>query len=319
MSTVSAIISILHVRLTLHKQLAVLCCCSVLFLPGACGNKNLAEQPDRPQLTANVTLRDVTFYSRALDREMIYRVILPAEISGEQKLPVVYLLHGGGGGYRDWSNYSNVASYAERGLILVMPEGNSSYYTNSAGNPRDRYEDYIVKDLLADVESKFPAAAGKENRAIAGVSMGGYGAIKIALRFPGLFVFAAGISPALDVPSRPFSIKRPLQWKFHSSIFGPVGSQTRHDNDPYVLARTADPVKTPYLFLSCGEQEGLLTANKRFAAQLAERKFSFEFHAANGDHNWSQWDQWIPEMFQSLLRNPQFKQPIISGNELRGR
>ena len=65
---------------------------------------------------------------------------------------MLYLLHGGGGGFRDWSNYSDVAGYAERGLILVMPEGNSSYYTNSADRPQDRYEDYIVHDLIADVE-----------------------------------------------------------------------------------------------------------------------------------------------------------------------
>jgi putative tributyrin esterase len=297
----------LRMKLALYPRWIKVSCCVVLFLLAACNVKKEEAQPDHPQLTANVTLRDVTFHSRALDRDMVYRVILPVNAGVGQKLPVVYLLHGGGGGYRDWSNHSDVASYAERGLILVMPEGNSSYYTNSAGNPRDRYEDYIVNDIIADVEGKFPAAVGRENRAIAGVSMGGYGAVKIALRFPGVFVFAAGISPALDVPSRPFSIKRPLQWKFHSSIFGPTGSQTRHDNDPYVLARTADPVKTPYLFLSCGEQEGLLAANKRFAARLAERKFSFEFHTANGDHNWNQWDQRIPEMFQSLQRNPQFR------------
>ena len=75
---------------------------------------------------------------------MQYRVILPEAIATGQKLPVVYLLHGGGGGFRDWSNYSDVAKYAKKGVILVMPQGNFSYYTNSATAPADRYEDYIV-------------------------------------------------------------------------------------------------------------------------------------------------------------------------------
>src|SRR5260370_33386674 len=180
---------------------------------------------------------DITFHSAALNRDMQYRVILPASVAAGQKLPVIYLLHGGGAGFPGWSNCSGAARYAEHTVILGMPEGNSSYYTNSAERPQDRYEDYIVTDLIADVESKFPVASGRSNRAIVGVSMGGFGAVKLALRHPELFVFAAGISPAVDVPSRPFSIKRIQQWRFHSSIFGPWGSQTRRDNDPFVLAR----------------------------------------------------------------------------------
>ena len=151
---------------------------------------------------------DVTFHSASLSRDMPYRVILPAKIAEGKKLPVIYLLHGGGGSYRDWTNYSDVAQYAERGLILVMPEGNSSYYVNSADHPQDRYEDYIVHDLIADVENRFPAATGRSNRAIAGVSMGGFGAVILALKHPDLVVFAGGMSSALDVPTRAFSVKR---------------------------------------------------------------------------------------------------------------
>jgi putative tributyrin esterase len=118
---------------------------------------------------------DVTFHSASLDRDMQYRVILPSSIPPNQKLPVAYLLHGGGGGYRDWSNYSDVARFAEQSLVLVMPEGNSSYYVNAAERPQDRYEDYITKDLIRDVENRFPAASGRRNRAIMGISMGGFG------------------------------------------------------------------------------------------------------------------------------------------------
>ena len=248
-------------------------------------------------------MRDVTFRSAALNRDMRYRVVLSASIAAGAKLPVVYLLHGGGGNFRDWSNDSDVAAFAERGLILVMPEGDDSYYMNAAERPQDRYEDYIVNDLIADVESKFPVAAGRANRAIVGVSMGGFGAIKLALSHPDLFVFAGGISPAIDVPSRPFSIKRISQWQHHRSIFGPWGSRTRREGDPFVLARSVDPGKVPYLFLTCGDREGLLPANRSFAALLGSRHFRNEFHVVPGGHNWNQWDERLPGVFQSLLEH----------------
>ncbi len=248
-------------------------------------------------------MRDVTFYSAALKRGMPYPLVLPANITLGQKLPVVYLLHGGGGGFLDWTNYSDVARFAEQGLILVMPEGNSSYYANSAERPHDRYEDYIVRDLISDVESRFPVAVGRSSRAVIGISMGGFGAVNLSLKHPDLFVFAGALSPAIDVPSRPFSIKRIGQWREHSSIFGPWGSETRHENDPYLLVRSVDPTHAPYIFLSCGEQEGLLPANRRFAKLLAQYHFRYEYHSGPGGHDWNQWNQKLPGVFQSLLEH----------------
>jgi putative tributyrin esterase len=231
---------------------------------------------------------------------MQYRVIQPLNIANGRKLPVVYLLHGGGGGFRDWSNYSDVARYAEKGLILVMPEGESSYYTNAVDPPRDRYEDYIIHDLITDVETRFPAAPGRSNRALIGISMGGFGAVKLALHHPDLFGFAAGLSSAIDVTRRAFTVKRYHQSRHYEAIFGPSGSSTRRDNDPFVLARSADPDVAPYFFLTCGEQEGLLPANREFAALLSQRHFHFEFHTVRGGHDWNQWDSWLPALFRSL-------------------
>ena len=267
----------------------------------SCSKNGQPAPPDRPRLTPAVKMVDVTFHSAALNRDMPYRAILPVSIAANQKLPVVYLLHGGGGGFHDWSNYSDVAGYAPRGLILVMPEGNSSYHTNSADRPQDRYEDYIVHDLIADVEQRLPAATGREHRAIAGVSMGGFGAVVLALKHPDLFVFAGGLSSALDVPSRPFSIKRVGQYRQHSSIFGPWGSQSRRASDPFVLIRSADSAQAPYLFLTCGDQEGLLPTNHRFAAMLQARHFSYEFHTVAGGHDWGQWNHNVPALMKSVL------------------
>ena len=236
---------------------------------------------------------------------MPYRVFLPATIIPGQKLPVVYLLHGAGESYQSWSNDSDVAGYADPaksgGLILVMPEGDSSYFVNAAGKPEDKYEDYLADDLIADVETRFPAARGRGSRAIVGVSMGGFAAVKLALSRPDLFVFAGALSPAVDVPSRRFSWRRWQQSMRFRSIFGPDGSEPRRRDDPFVLVRTADPARTPYLYLTAGEQEALLEPNRRFAALLHERRFAYEFHTKPGGHDWNDWNSQVPGCFEGLL------------------
>lgn len=271
----------------------------LLFSAVAC-HKEAPPPPDRPRLTPNVRMQDVTFHSASLERDMQYRVILPASLEANHRLPVVYLLHGGGGGYRDWSNYSDVARFAEHGLILVMPEGNESYYMNARARPKDRYEDYITQDLISEVEHRFPVLSGREHRAIAGVSMGGFGAVVLSFKHPDLYAFAGGLSSALDVPTRPFSWRRMGQYRGHAQIFGDWGTVTRRANDPYHLAATVDPAKIPYFYLTCGEQEGLLPANKRFASLLKKRGFKYEFHPGPGGHDWNQWNGRLTPLFESL-------------------
>jgi putative tributyrin esterase len=288
-------------------------CCwfgvAILSLAGC--HSSPPPQQDHPRLAPGVTMQDVSFLSPALKRQMPYRVFLPTKVAAGQKLPVVYLLHGCGGGVRDWSNYSDVAQYAatERtgGLILVIVAGECSYYMNAALKPEDKYEDYLVTDLISDVDTRFPVAKGRANRAIVGVSMGGFAAVKLALTRPDLFVFAGAISPAIDVPSRRFTIKRASQWMRFRTIFGPWGSESRTFSDPFILVQTAAPSATPYLYLTAGEQEPLLDPNRRFASRLHERHFAYEFHTKPGGHDWNEWDQQIPGCFESLLQH--LKQP----------
>jgi len=192
-----------------------------------------------------VTIQNVTFRSTALGQEVTHRVILPVSIAASQKLSAVYLLHGNGGTFREWSNYSDVARFAERGLILVMPDGDASYYVNVRMRPPDRYKDYLVQDLISDVEAKFPVNSGRSHRAIIGISMGGFGAVNLSLKHPDLFIFAAGMSSAIDVPRRPFSFKRMGQYREHEAIFGQWGTVTRRRNDPFLLVQSVEPSRAP--------------------------------------------------------------------------
>jgi putative tributyrin esterase len=275
--------------------------CAVLVLIAACNEKTERSFADHPRLTSSVRMQDVTFHTSALGLDMTYRVVLPASIPPRSKLPAVYLLHGGNGSFRDWSNNTDVARFAERRLILVMPDGDESWYTNSAEHPEDRYEDYITQDLVTDVETRFPAAPGRAYRTIIGISMGGFGAVKLALRRPDLYAFAGGLSSALDAPGRPFSIARIGQYRHYRSIFGPVDSASRRESDPFVLARSVDPAKMPYFFLTCGDNEGLLATNRNFAQILEQRHFPYEFHIVPGGHDWKQWNARLDGVFSSLL------------------
>jgi S-formylglutathione hydrolase FrmB len=256
---------------------------------------------DNPRLALGITMHDVHFFSAALKREMSYRVFLPAA-AGNKKLPVIYLLHGGGGTFRDWSNFTDVAKLGT-GLLLVMPQGDDSYYVNAAQRPDDRYEDYIVNDLMADVAQRFPARTDREGRAIVGISMGGFGAINLALHHPDQFIFAGGISSAIDVPRRPFSLRRFGQSRKYRILFGPSGSETRHKNDPFFEVRTADPAALPYFYLSCGQQEGLLAPNREFAALLDRYHIKHEFHLLPGGHDWNRWSAQLPDVFTELRKH----------------
>jgi putative tributyrin esterase len=245
-------------------------------------------------------MQDVQFFSAALKREMTYRVFLPATIEAGKKMPVVYLLHGCGSDFRDWSNYSDVSGYAAKGLILVMPDGGCSYYANGAEKPEDRYEDYVVHDLIADVEGRFPALQDRKGRAIAGVSMGGFAAVKLALSRPEMFGFAGAISPAIDVAERKFSWKHASHWWRFRSLFGPMDSEERQERNPFALVKSANPEATPYLYVTAGEQEALLDPIRRFAGRLKERGFAHEFHTKPGGHDWDEWDTQIPGVFEKL-------------------
>jgi S-formylglutathione hydrolase FrmB len=233
---------------------------------------------------------------------MPYRVYVPAALPAGRKFPVVYLLHGGGADFRSWSNDSNVAQYAQSGLILVMPEGDESYYLNQVGTPRNRFEDYITIDLLADVEHRFPAKTDRAGRAIVGISMGGFAAVHYALERPDLFAFVGALSPSIEATHRHLSPRRIGQWWKFRNIFGPAGSKERSDRDPFQLALKVDPRQTPYLYLTAGDQEPLLEPNRRFAALLQRHGFAYEFHTKPGGHDWGEWNAQLPGCFTVLSK-----------------
>jgi len=268
----------------------------------------LVEQqrlPSAPTLDAGtgVTARDIVFQSPTLEREMRYRVLLPASYGRSHRYyPVLYMLHGYMNTYYEWDKQTSLARYLESyDLIVVLPQFDNSFYLNSAGEPKDRYITYFFRDLVPDVEKRFRARTEPPARAIAGVSMGGYGAMLWALRFPGAFAFAADFSGSVNFV-RDSHIAEMLKPFDTAKLLGPDDSGTRKYGDIMALVPTLDPAPIPYLWITCGAGDALLDQNLAFAAALRERHIAFEIHSAPGGHEWAYWDGQLPSMLETLAR-----------------
>lgn len=247
--------------------------------------------------------RDDTVASAALARTMKYRVLLPDgyEQSGE-RYRTLYLLHGLTGDYMDWSTRTDLARLARAlPLVIVMHEGENAWYTNAA-DKGPRFEDYIADDLVKDVESKYRVIRSRYGRAIAGLSMGGYGALKIGLKRPGTFAAAAGFSSALDVTDPKFDEAMPSFKDQLYKIYGPAGSDTRQANDILAIASAAKAAEAPALYIDCGTADGLLESNRELVAVLQKRGFAYEYHEVPGAHAWDYWNRRIGFFLPWLMK-----------------
>jgi putative tributyrin esterase len=248
----------------------------------------------------------VQLQSKLIGKALPYNVILPRDYqtSPRSRYPVLFLLHGFSGHYSDWVTRTNLADYAaEYRMIVVTPEGNDGWYTDSAGVAADKYESYILQELIPDVDKRFRTIQTRYARGIAGLSMGGYGALKFGLKSPGTFAFVGSISGALAAPQWTEDDLKNLKAIRDSvfSVYGPMGSETRRKNDIFEITRgltTARVAALPYFYLDCGTEDFLVDMNQKFAALLREKKIPHEFRELPGNHNWEYWDQQVREVLR---------------------
>ncbi|MEO5897510.1 MAG: alpha/beta hydrolase family protein [Vicinamibacterales bacterium] len=265
---------------------------------------DVAIQAARPALrpTANGIVREESVRSAALGREMKYRVLLPSGYdTSPKRYPVLYLLHGLGGDYTDWTMRTNLAEYSRSfPLIIVMPDGENSWYTNTLDGT-SKFEDYMTTDLQADVVRKYRTVNSRYGRSIAGLSMGGYGALKLALKRPAQFAVVGAFSGA-------FSITQDLGTKLNATdaaqvmtIFGAPESEARKDNDVFLLAAAVKPAGAPYVYVDCGTADGLLPTNREVARAVHKAGLAYEYHEVAGAHTWDYWDRRIRVFLPILM------------------
>jgi S-formylglutathione hydrolase FrmB len=260
------------------------------------------------QSAASARVQTVLLKSKLVGATLPYNVIIPGGYDANARrmsYPVLYLLHGLGGHYDNWISKTSLVTYAAQySIIIVTPEGNDGWYTDSATVATDKYETYLLQELIRDVEKRFRAIKRREGRAIAGLSMGGYGALKFGVKYPGKFVFAASMSGAFD-PTVRSETNPGFAWGFVRpsvlKVFGPEGNPARAANDLHRLFRDLPAGRIgslPYLYFDCGTEDGFLKTNRELAAILRERKIPHEYRELPGDHSWVYWDQRVREVLK---------------------
>lgn len=275
-----------------------------LFLLLAFAMATAAQAP----ATAGLPVTEAKLASKLMGRDMPYRVIVPKRYKEDKsaRYPVLYLLHGLTGHYDDWTNKTKLSTYAENfNYIIVTPEGNNGWYSNSGSVAADKYESYIAEELIAEIDANYRTLADRGHRAIAGLSMGGYGSLKFGLKYPEKFVVVGSFSGALMAASLSIPMAKASGWKAVedsiTGVYGEDGSQTRKENDIFAIARALDGEKLkamPFFYLDCGTEDGLIGTNRDFAAVLMEKKLPHEFRQLPGKHDWVFWDSQVQEFLR---------------------
>jgi S-formylglutathione hydrolase FrmB len=210
---------------------------------------------------------------------------------GASSPPVLYLLHGLTDDHTGWTRNTSIERYAEEaGLAVVMPSAYHSFYTDEVHG--HAYWSYLSEELPALVQSLFRVSGRPQDTFAAGLSMGGYGALKLALRHPDRYAAAASLSGTLDITY--LAGREDRQAIYHRAFNGSV----RDEDELFALLTTATSV--PPLYVGCGTSDGLLDANERFISAATAAGADLTTDLRPGDHEWSLWDAMIQDVIAWL-------------------
>ena len=226
---------------------------------------------------------EVNIFSNALGMATTFNMIMPERTS--EPPAVLYLLHGLSDDHSIWERRTRIELYAgEYNLAVVMPTTHRGFYTDMHGGLK--YYTYISQELPEIVSTMFNVSTAREKTFIAGLSMGGYGAVKIGLNNPDKFSAAASMSGVLDVKG----FRMPPNE--YTAIFG---DSVTPENDPIALAQTfaSCPEKAPKLFVCCGTSDELLGTNRSFKAAAEKVGLDLKYIEDEGSHSWYYWDEHI--------------------------
>lgn len=252
-------------------------------------------------------LTEVRFYSEALTLRSTMNVLLPqrtlAEVQSKEKpkYRTLYLLHGHSDDHTAWQRWTSIERYVEGlNLAVVMPAVNLSFYTDMAygGN----YCQFISEEVPAVVRDLFPLSSNREDNFVAGLSMGGYGAFKLALTYPERYAAAASLSGAVDIGAVVKGHDHPEDedWlRQMRNVFGDLSKVPGSPHDLFTLAEkvAGGPVK-PRLYQCCGTEDFLYADNLRFREAVRKLPLDLTYEEGPGEHTWAYWDK----MIQNVLK-----------------
>jgi S-formylglutathione hydrolase FrmB len=238
------------------------------------------------------------FYSETLQLSTSMNAILPQPVRA--RYPVLYLLHGLSDDHTIWLRRTSIERYVDPlGLAVVMPAVHRSFYADMAhGN---RYWTFVSQELPALARSFFPVSRRREDTFVAGLSMGGYGAFKLALSYPQRFAAAASLSGALDQAGDMDTAES--AWRAEmENMYGDLGKFAGSPNDVMQLARrcaqSSEP--KPRLYQCCGTEDFLYDQNLRFRDQALKLGLDLTYEEGPGEHEWGYWDRMIQRVLAWL-------------------
>ena len=244
----------------------------------------------------------IEYYSNALHRstsfEMLipndYRTDIPVEIPNTP-MGVLFLLHGYTGKAGNWVPEELAAKY---NFAIVMPTAENSFYLNGLSTGH-AFQTMVGEEMVDYVRRTFGLAKDRENTCIAGMSMGGFGALHTALAYPDTFGKLAGLSSALIVHGiahmKPGADNGMGNYDYYRECFGDLETVEQRDVNPEVLALKlkAEGKKLPEIFMACGTEDFLLEPNRQMHAFLEEQRIPHQYHESKGGHDMVFWNEYI--------------------------
>lgn len=256
---------------------------------------------------------EVNFISKCLMRTVTFNAIIPADKFGpaeegapQKPFKTLYLLHGIFGNYTDWVNGTRIQSWAERNnLAVIMPSGENRFYLDDEKGG-EQYGAFIGQELVSFTRKLFPLSDKREDTFIAGLSMGGYGAIRNGLKYAETFGCIAGLSAALifdrlqnsDNSAPVFTFRR----DYYEAVFGDLDKVLGSDKDPQALVQMLKEQgrAVPKMYLCCGTEDELITPNRALRDFLVANGVDLTYEEGPGVHDWIFWDTYIKKVLDWL-------------------
>lgn len=252
--------------------------------------------------------------SQSLMRTVPVNVILPVDklvFPGmpqreEKPYKTLYLLHGVFDNHIAWVNGTNIQRWAEENdLVVVMPAGDNMFYVDQEAS-HNYYGEFVGKELVELTRKMFPLSCKREDTYIAGLSMGGYGAIRNGLKYHETFGCIAGLSVAFiidDIAKRTDDTPIFIESRSYAeSVFGDLDKVAESDKNPKWIARNLieDKAELPKIYIACGLEDSLLPKNQELQKYLKELGYDVTYEEAAGAHEWNFWNSHIKKVLEWL-------------------
>ena len=263
-------------------------------------------------LAAKIDSLDIR--STAMNKTYKAAVVLPASYSkNKAAYPVLYLLHGGFGHYRDWIEKTPDKELLHNlsdkyNLIIVLPEGEVfSYYIDSPIQKGSQFESYIIKDVIPKIDNTYRTNRSSKARTISGLSMGGYGALYLSARHPDLFCASGSMSGALNPDMRGWKLSPEMANNIKNAFASIMGSMDSVDYSAYSVISMADVIKKngTKLIFDCGVDDFLIEPNRELHRRLVFNQTPHDYSERPGGHSWAYWQNALPyhvHFFYEILK-----------------